>query len=99
MSSYTVILSPNPAGAWAAYCPALPGAAAQGESREAVLREIALVMAAWLELSADDRNLEPHEHPGVVVKALGEILADRAAEGWPLTVETVLVTPTAAIAA
>ncbi len=99
MSGYTVVLSPNPAGGWAAYCPAMPGAAAQGDSREAVLGEIALVMAAWLELSADDQDLELDEHPGVVVKALGEILADRAAEGWPLAVETVLVTPTAAIAA
>ncbi len=47
MAAYTVVLSPNPDGAWAAYCPAMPGAAAQGESREAVLGE-------KMDLSIDD---------------------------------------------
>ncbi|MFN0094575.1 MAG: type II toxin-antitoxin system HicB family antitoxin [Dehalococcoidia bacterium] len=99
MTSYTVVLSPNPAGAWVAHCPAMSGASAEGASRAAALQEIALVMAAWMEVAAGEPLLVADERPTVIAAALADILSDRAAEGWPLTVETVVVAPSAPVAA
>ncbi len=99
MTAFTVILSPSPSGTWAAYCPGMPGAAAQGDSRDDALAAVADVMSAWLEIALGDDALVADERPEVVAVALSEIIADRAAEGWPLTVETVVVTPSTAVAA
>lgn len=75
------------------------GATAQGANRADALIEIALVMGAWLEIAAAEPAFVADERPAVVAAALAEILADRAAEGWPLTVETVEVSPSAPVAA
>lgn len=45
---YTVVLSPEPEGAWySVTCPAMPGAVSQGRTREEALENIVESMMAW----------------------------------------------------
>ena len=94
MQDYTVILSADPdQHAWTAFCPAMPGAVPEAETREDALYAMAPVMAGWIEVAVADGHGPLTESPGLVAGAVAEALEDRAAEGWDMTVETVAVRP------
>jgi len=96
---YTVVLSPDPGGPWTAVCPAMPGAIAEAASRERSLAAMADVMVSWLGVALDDGHGPLPETPEMVAAKVAEILADRAAEGWDLVVETTVLWPHAVVAA
>ena len=96
---YTVVLSPDPGGPWTAVCPAMPGAIAEADSREQLLAVMADVMVSWLAIASGDGYGALSETPELVAAKVAEVLADRAAEGWDLVVETTLLGPRAAVAA
>ena len=100
MKGYTVVLSPDPAdGGYSASCPAMPGAVAEGDTREDTLRAIAEVMAAWIEVAAGDGYGPIDETPVLVADEVAFVLGYRAEEGWDLVVETTIVQPLVAAAA
>lgn len=100
MTSYTVILSPDPiSGGYAAIVPAMPGALTQAETREAALSRIAGVMAVWLEIAAEDGYTPMEETPELIAREVASVLADRSTEGWEWSVEVTGVRPAALAAA
>lgn len=100
MKGYTVVLSPDPVdGGYSVSCPAMPGALAQGDTREETLRAIAEVMAAWLEIAVEDGYGPLDETPDLIAKEVAFVLGYRAEEGWDLVVETTVVPPLVAAAA
>ena len=90
-ATYTVILDPEPAGGYSAYCPALPGCVAQGETldevQEAIKTSIQQSLTAW----AEDEMTPPVDSVDYLGDELYEILAARADDNLPLTCETVEV--------
>ncbi len=92
MSSYTVVLSPNPQSGWySVTCPALPGAVSQGAGRDEALRNIKEAMAGWLLTGAETGVSPLPETAELVAEELAFVLGWRAEEGWPLVVETATV--------
>ena len=92
---YTVVLAPHPSGAWAAFCPAVPGAAAQAGSRATVLDELRLVVAALIE----EGVVPLPETPELVASEVAQLLKGRAEDGLPLRVETTPIVVPAPVAA
>ena len=93
--NYTVIITSHPSGSWVALCPTVPGAAAQADSKEAVLRELAAVMAAFLA-----EGVEPIvETADLVSNEIAQVLRDRALDGLPLCLETIQMALRAPVAA
>ena len=90
-ATYTVILDPEPAGGYSAYCPALPGCVAQGEThgevQEAIKTSIQQSLTAW----AEDEMTPPVDSVDYLGDELYEILAARADDNLPLTCETIEV--------
>jgi len=100
MKGYTVVLSPDPeVGGYTAVCPAMPGAVAEGDTREQTLGAMAHVMVAWLELAAEDGRGPLDETPELIAAVIAEVLEDRDAEGWDRTIETAVLQPAVAAAA
>lgn len=94
MDTFTVILSSDPErGGYVAICPAMMGAAAEGETREETLQALTMVMEAWLDLAARDGYSAEKETPGLVAGAAAEVLEDRDAEGWDRAIELVALAP------
>ena len=58
-ATYTVILDPEPAGGYSAYCPALPGCVAQGETLDEVLEAIKTSIQQSLTAWAEDEMTPP----------------------------------------
>ncbi len=100
MERYTVILSPDPdLGGYTALCPAMPGALAEGESREATLNTLAWIMSTWLEVAAEDGYGPEVETPELVAAKIASVIDDRSEAGWDLTIETVSLAPAVPVAA
>lgn len=94
MKTFTVILSPDPeTGGCVAVCPAMPGAAAQGESRDEALVTLAKVMETWIDLGARDGYEPEIETPQLVSQVVSEVLEDRDAEGWDRAIKLVALAP------
>ncbi|MGK2964176.1 MAG: type II toxin-antitoxin system HicB family antitoxin [Tepidiformaceae bacterium] len=91
MRSYTVVLSPDPGGGYSVTCPAMPGAASQGDSREESLANIVEAMTGWYEVAVEGGFGPRDETAGLVAAWIADILTDRAEESWPLLVETAIV--------
>ncbi|MGK2964174.1 MAG: type II toxin-antitoxin system HicB family antitoxin [Tepidiformaceae bacterium] len=99
MRSYTVVLSPNPAGPVTLTCPAMPGLVVEGDDRSEALAVAVGLMRVWLEL-ADERGFAPREEtPETIAAEVASVLSDRADAGWPLTVETAQIALDQAVAA
>ena len=100
MRRYTVILSPDPdLGGFTAFCPAMPGAITEGDTREAALEAMSGIMEVWIELAAENGYGPLPETPELIAGALAETLEDRAEEGWDLTLETTALAPAVSVAA
>jgi predicted RNase H-like HicB family nuclease len=95
-NTFTVFLSPDErTRGYSISCPALPGAASQGQSRDEALSNIREAMELWLE----DGNRPLQESPELIAAEIAFVLGWRAEEGWPLIVETTTLTLPAAVAA
>lgn len=95
-STFTVVLCPDEeTGRYSISCPALPGAASEGETRDEALSNIREAMELWLE----DGSRPLEESPELIAAEIAFILGWRAEEGWPLIVETATLTLPAAVAA
>jgi predicted RNase H-like HicB family nuclease len=100
MKGYTVVLSPDPVdGGYSVSCPAMPGAVSEGDTREQALTAAAEVMAAWLEIAAEDGYAPLDETPQLIADEVAFVLGYRAEEGWDLVVETAVVVMLSATAA
>ena len=77
-ATYTVILDPEPAGGYSAYCPALPGCVAQGETLDEVLEAIKTSIQQSLTAWAEDEMTPPVDSVDYLGDELYEILAARA---------------------
>ena len=100
MKTYTVVLSPEPDSEWfTASCPAMPGAASQGEGRAEALKNIAEAMSLWLEVTLEEGGEALKETPELIAKEVEFVLGWKAEEGWPLVVETTSVAIASAVAA
>jgi predicted RNase H-like HicB family nuclease len=86
---YTVILEPEPEGGYSVHCPALPGCAAQGESTSEALANISQAILEAVGAWAEDGLAPPLDSVDVLGDEIYEILAARAEDALPLTVETV----------
>ena len=85
---FTVILEPEEVGGYSVHCPALPGCASQGETLEEALANIREAILGVL-TARRTRGMAPAvETPETVADEIKRVLADRAAEGLPLTIET-----------
>ncbi len=71
----------------------MPGAVSQGHGREDALRNMQESMEGWLETALEDGWTPAEESPSLVAAWIGQILDDRAAEGWDLRVETATIVP------
>lgn len=99
VETYTVILSPDPdLGGYSASCPAMPGAASQGRTREEAIANIAEAMGAWCETAHEDGYGPLAETAELVARGVAFVLGWRADEGWDLAVETVPVRAATAVA-
>ena len=59
MSALKVVLEHEADGGFSAYCPALPGCASQGDSREEALTNIREAIEAYLEACKQEGRLTP----------------------------------------
>jgi predicted RNase H-like HicB family nuclease len=96
---FTVVLAPESDGGYSVICPAIPGCASQGESRDLALANIREAILLCLEVRAEDGMPLPTESSELVAKEIEECLRDRADEGLPLTIETREVEVEAGVAA
>ena len=77
----------------------MPGALSEGKTRAEALSGIAEAMGLWFETAASDGYAPREETPELVAAEVAAVLADRAAEGWELLVETATIVPHTAAAA
>lgn len=87
----TVILEPEEDGGYSVHCPALPGCSSQGYTLEEALANIQEAILGVLKVRQQEGMSPPKETPGIVTKEIRQILADRAEDGLPLTIETRVV--------
>ncbi len=87
----TVILEPEEDGGYSVHCPALPGCSSQGDTLEEALANIQEAILGVLKVRQQEGMSPPKETPGIVTKEIRQILADRAEDGLPLTIETRVV--------
>jgi predicted RNase H-like HicB family nuclease len=97
--AFTVVLARGADGWYTAVCPSLPGAVAEGPTREAALADAAAAASAWLETAAANGRVPLAETPDLVAAAVADALRDLAAEGAPLVVETAVIAAPSATAA
>ncbi|MBI2863970.1 MAG: type II toxin-antitoxin system HicB family antitoxin [Chloroflexi bacterium] len=88
---FTVILEPEEGGSYSVHCPALPGCSSQGNSVEEALDNIREAIAGVLKVRQSERIPILAETPEIVTEEIRQILADRAEDGLPLTIETRIV--------
>jgi len=85
---FTVILEPEEDGGYSIHCPALPGCSSQGDSLEEALDNIKEAILGVLKARQEEAMSIPRETPEIVTEEIRQILADRAEDGLPLTIET-----------
>lgn len=85
---FTVILEPEEDGGYSVHCPALPGCSSQGSSLGEALDNIKEAILGVLKVRREQGLLIRRETPEIVTEEIREILADRAEDGLPLTIET-----------
>lgn len=91
METYTVILSPEPDGGYAVFCPAMPGAVSQGDDRAEALANIAESMTGWLIVARNHGRDALIETPALIAEMVAEVLQDREDMDLDMTIETVAV--------
>jgi len=64
--TYTVILEPDEAGGFTAYCPAIPGVVTEGESVEETLRMARDAITGYLESLRKDGLPIPKERGAII---------------------------------
>ena len=84
----TVILEPEENDGYSIHCPALPGCSTQGDTREDALTNIREAISGVLKVRQQMGMPPPKETPEIVTEEIRQILADRAEDGLPLTIET-----------
>ena len=89
--SYTVILEPEENGGYSVHCAAIPGCSSQGETVDDALHNIREAMTGIMKVRQQAGLPLPEETPEIIVEEIREILAGRAEDGLPLTVETRVV--------
>lgn len=95
---FTVVLIPEADGGFSVVCPAIPGCASQGESRDQALVNIKEAILLCLEVRAEDGMPLPAESPDLIAQQIRDCLNDRKEEGLPLTIETSVVDVEAEVA-
>jgi len=85
---FTVVLEPEEVGGYSVHCPALAGCASQGETLEEALANIREAILGILAVRRTRGMAPAIETPEAVADEIKRVLADRAAEGLPLTIET-----------
>ena len=90
-SAITVILEPEEDGGYSIHCLALPGCSSQGDTLEEALAIIREAISGILKVRQQEGMAPPKETPGIVAKEIRQILAGRAEDGLPLTIETRVV--------
>jgi antitoxin HicB len=85
---FTVILGPEDDGGYSVFCAALPGCVSQGDTLDEALANIREAIGLWLEVAVEEGFEIPGETPDVVAEEIRDVLAGRAEEGQPLTIET-----------
>jgi len=84
----TVILEPEEDGGYSVHCPALPGCSSQGDTLEEALANIQEAILGVLKVRQEGGMPPLKETPEIVTEEIRQILADRAEDGLPLTIET-----------
>lgn len=87
----TVVLEPEEGGGYSIHCPALPGCSSQGDTIDAALVNITEAIVGVLKARQGMDLPPPAETPETVSDEIRRILADRAEDGLPLTIETRVV--------
>lgn len=87
----TVILEPEEDGGYSVHCPALPGCSSQGDNLEEALDNIQEAILGVLKVRQQEGISLPKESYEIVTEEIRQILADRAEDGLPLTIETRVV--------
>jgi predicted RNase H-like HicB family nuclease len=85
---FTVILEPEEVGGYSVQCPALPGCASQGETLDEALANIREAILGILAVRQKHGMPSAVDTPEAVAEEIKRVLADRAAEDLPLTIET-----------
>jgi len=83
-----VILEPEEDGGYSVHCPVLPGCSSQGDTLEEALSNIKEAILGVLEVRREERMPIPRETSEMMAEEIRQILADRAEDGLPLTIET-----------
>lgn len=87
----TIILEPEEDGGYSVHCPALPGCSSQGDTLQEALANIQEAILGVLKVRQDQDMAPPKETPQMVADEIRQILADRAEDGLPLTIQTRVV--------
>ena len=87
-SKLTVILEPEEDGSYSVHCPALPGCSSQGDTLEEALSNIKEAILCILKVCHEKEMPVSKETSEIVTEEIRQILADRAEDGLPLTIET-----------
>ena len=87
-NKFTIILEPEEDGGYSVHCPALPGCSSQGDSLEQALSNIKEAIIGVLKVRQEEAMPIPKETPEIVTDEIRQILADRAGDRLPLTIET-----------
>ncbi len=85
---FTVILEPEEDGGYSIHCPALPGCSSQGNSIEEALDNIKEAISGVLKVRHKEEMPVPTETSEMLTEEIRQILAGRAEDGLPLTIET-----------
>jgi len=85
---FTVILEPEEDGGYSVHCPALPGCSSQGDSLEEALDNIKEAISGVLKVCHKEGMPIPRETSEMLTEEIRQILAGRAEDGLPLTIET-----------
>jgi predicted RNase H-like HicB family nuclease len=94
----TVILEPEERGGYSVHCPALPGCHSQGDTLDEALANIREAISGVMKVRQRDGLPPPKDTHAIVTKEIREILAGRAEDGLPLTIETRVVELPAGVA-
>lgn len=88
---FTVILELEEDEGYSIHCPALPGCSSQGNSIEEALDNVREAIVGVLKVRQEERLPVLRETTEMVTEEIRQILADRAEDGLPLTIETRVV--------
>ena len=88
---FTVILSRERDGGYSVFCPAVPGAVSQGDSREEALVNIVDAIQGCLEITSPHTPQPLQETPALIAAAVAEVLGYRLDEEMDYVIETAVV--------